>query len=481
MATTPSGTYVIGSGASVTDAQGNVYAINAAGLITINGKVDTTTARVDGLAYANGLVWQKNADNLWYSKTSPTAAWVDFPAVDGVPVLVPTSANDTTIKPSGTGSANNPFYDGYGNAWSINLAGQVVVDGQVDTTTARVVQMDLVNGQIWHENADGFWYSKVKPSDTWTPAVTIDPIVAARATSEAWVGGKSGNNPTIGSNWSKGVRPTPHQSLTMSSGTMNLGSGNLAGDTLTIAQTGNSEASAPTINMTGGGRLSLGFAASASNAVKVNVNGGQVVLDLANPYPSNADVIVTADKLSSVLLSANMVFGKLTQNGGTVVLNGDANFNGTAVMLTGNLAGTGTAHLNQVQSVTSRMEVTGVVGAGVTLEAAASVARGSASSIVLDTPTSVKGHIQLTDSYLELKFNLGTVVDSVSYKDSMLSLFSGSKMVASVDVVGFKDTAAGGSNGVLSFGKSAAGDVYAYNCAPGLLGSGGITILPTHA
>ena len=481
MTATQSGTYLVGIGASVIDAQNSVYAIDNAGRVAINGVADPTTARVDGLAYANGLVWQKNADNHWYSKASPLAAWVGFPAAYGNPVLVISSANDTVILPSGTGAANAPFYDGYGNTWSINLAGQVVVDGAVDATTAHVVQMDLVNGQIWQENADGNWYSKTKPSDQWTSAVTADPILVAQAAAEAWVGGTGGNSPTVGGNWSKGVAVTPHQSLTMSAGTMNLGSGNLAGNTLVITQTGSSEANAPTINVTKGGHLNLGFAARAQNAVKVNVSGGQVVLALANPYPSNADVIVTADKLSSVLLSANMVFGKLTQSGGALLLNGDCNFAGSTVNIAGNLAGTGTAHLNQVQSVTSRMEVTGAVGAGVTLEAEASLARGGASSIVLDAPTADKGKVQLTDAFLELKFNAGAAIDSVSYRNSILTLFSANTAVASLGVAGFQDTSTNTSNGSLSFGKSTAGNIYAYNCAPGLLDTGGITALPTHA
>ena len=480
MIATQSGIYVVGIGASVTDAQNNVYAIDSAGRVAINGVADRTTARVDGLAYANGLVWQKNADNLWYSKASPAAAWVGFPAAYGAPVLVPSSANNTVILPSAAGAGNAPFYDGYGNTWSINLAGQVVVDGAVDTTTARVVQMDLVNGQIWQKNADGLWYGKTKPSDSWTPAASADPILAAQTAAEAWVGGAGGNSPAIGANWSKGVAVTPHQSLTMSAGTMNLGSGNLAGNTLVITETDSAAANAPVIAMTRGASLKLGFAARASNAVKVSVSGGPVVLALANPYPSNADVTVTADKLSSVLLSANMVFGKLTQSGGAMLLNGDCNFNGSTVLLTGNLAGTGTAHLNQVQSITSRMEVTGAVGAGVTLEAGASIARGGASSIVLDTPTADKGKVQLTDAFLELKFNAGAAIDSASYRDSMLTLFSANRAVASLGVVGLKDPSTSASNGSLSFGKSAAGNIYAYNCAPGLLDPGGITALPTH-
>ena len=82
---------------------------------------------------------------------------------------------------------------------------------------------------------------------------------------------------------------------------------------------GGYEANAPIINMTAGGRLTIDFALQNTNAAKVNVTGGQVVLTVGSPYLSTADLIVTADKLSSVLLHANMVFAKLTETGGTVL------------------------------------------------------------------------------------------------------------------------------------------------------------------
>src|SRR3954468_21937493 len=75
MATSSDGTTVLGVGASITDAAGNVWAIAPDYRITVNGKVDPTTANVDELGYSNGLVWQKNIADDWYSKASPTAAW----------------------------------------------------------------------------------------------------------------------------------------------------------------------------------------------------------------------------------------------------------------------------------------------------------------------------------------------------------------------------------------------------------------------
>ena len=47
--------------------------VTSGGQVAVNGTADTTTANVTELAYVNGEVWQENASNLWWGKTSPTA------------------------------------------------------------------------------------------------------------------------------------------------------------------------------------------------------------------------------------------------------------------------------------------------------------------------------------------------------------------------------------------------------------------------
>jgi hypothetical protein len=64
-----------GSTAAITDAHGNKWTLTGAGLVAVNGVADTTTAAVKELAYVGATVWQENASNLWWGKTSPTAAW----------------------------------------------------------------------------------------------------------------------------------------------------------------------------------------------------------------------------------------------------------------------------------------------------------------------------------------------------------------------------------------------------------------------
>jgi endoglucanase len=72
----PDNTVVLaGSSAAIVDAAGNKWTLTTGGQVAVNGIADTTTARVIVLAYEKGLVWQENADKLWWSKTAPTAAW----------------------------------------------------------------------------------------------------------------------------------------------------------------------------------------------------------------------------------------------------------------------------------------------------------------------------------------------------------------------------------------------------------------------
>jgi hypothetical protein len=92
---------------------------------------------------------------------------------------------------SGTiiGIGDPPITDSHGNLWTINVLGQVSVNGDADHTTANVVKLGIENGQIWQENHAGLWWGKTVPSDTWFPpegtatspfddATPMDPRIA---------------------------------------------------------------------------------------------------------------------------------------------------------------------------------------------------------------------------------------------------------------------------------------------------------------
>ena len=138
------------------------------GQVAVNGVVDASTANVIEMAYENGIVWQKNTDNLWWSKTSPTASW-DPPygtSTDPIPHQM-ASANDAVVRVV-AGKPMASLRDASGNAWSVTQ-GQVTLNGVADPTTANVSALAYVNGQIWQENTQHLWWSKTLPADPWGP------------------------------------------------------------------------------------------------------------------------------------------------------------------------------------------------------------------------------------------------------------------------------------------------------------------------
>jgi ribosomal protein S11 len=86
-----------GTTAAITDAGGNKWSITSGGQVAVNGTTDASTAGVKELAYVDGKVWQENTSNVWWGKTSPTAAWSPTAGSS-------TSPLPTTTPPSTTAS-----------------------------------------------------------------------------------------------------------------------------------------------------------------------------------------------------------------------------------------------------------------------------------------------------------------------------------------------------------------------------------------
>ena len=110
------------STATITDAAGNVWAV-ASGIVTVNGVADPTTADVIELAYVNGKVWQENANDLWWAKTTPFDQWTPN---DGTPVN-PVHGSSFTLA-------------GYGsfNVGDLGPGGPIFLNGGDTLTTAGV-------------------------------------------------------------------------------------------------------------------------------------------------------------------------------------------------------------------------------------------------------------------------------------------------------------------------------------------------------
>ena len=398
MAASPNNTIVTGVGASITDASNNVWVIDPGGQITVNGLVDPTTARVDELAYSDGLVWQKNADNSWYSKTSPTATWMYW-ANPGAPVLSPDiSANNTTFAVN----SPSPLVDANGNVWSLvgTFTGsgyQVAVDGAVDPTTANVVQLAYVNGSIWQENASGLWYSKTAPSSTWSAATNLDPLTGApEPVSSTWVGGGD-NLATDPADWSTNTAPAAGVQLFMGSGTMNVVGKALAGNTLNI---------------------------TSGATANINVSG-QSSLKLATPLPGTTiNVNVAAD--SKLTLNAHVISSNLNIPGGTISFVGSNTFAAFKTVLTDKLVGTGTLNLFGGNATGEFMEINGSVGHGLSFNISAPGPDDA--GLQIDNPASFHGAVTLHSGYVAFA---GVQATTAELLDGVLELFNGNTLVNS--------------------------------------------------
>jgi hypothetical protein len=410
MVASPNDTLVTGIGASVTDASGNVWMIDSSGQITVNGEVDGSTANVDELAYYNGLVWQKNADNQWYSKTSPAAPWVQWLNATA-PVLTPDiSENDMTIV---AGSATN-LVDANGNVWGLTetnagLGYQVVVDGAVDETTANVVQMAIVNGVIWQENTAGLWYSKTTPASAWSAGTTTDPLTGSpEPISLTWVGG--GNDRAANpADWSPAVAPAPGDVLTMGSGTMYVSGNGLAGDTLTI---------------------------SPGATADIYTNGA-TNLSLRTVEPS-AHININIAQGSTLTLTAAIGSSYLNVSGGTLSFIGTNEFGAFSTVFSDNLVGSGTLDLNGGNAAGEAMEVNGSVGAGLTFDIS-SPGPGDA-GLQIAHPAEFLGNAVLQSGYVAF---MGIHATYGELLNGVLEMFNGSALVGSARFVSEPNNIAG--------------------------------------
>ncbi len=414
MVTSPNDTIVTGIGSTVTDADSNVWQIDGNSQITVNGQVDPTTANVDELAYAQGLVWQKNADDNWYSKTEPSAAWIQWSNADA-PVAIPNVSLDDAVIAAGS---TNALVDANGNVWGLtqsNAAGnyQVTVDGAVDDTTANVVQAAIVKGMIWQENTAGLWYSKTSPSDAWSAGTSTDPLTGGPAPiALMWVGGGS-NLASDPAEWTPAVAPAPGDTLKMNAGTMNLSGNALAGDTLSVGGT------------------------NPAGPVDINVGGGHTTLNLNATSvlgARNVSVDVAADGV--LKLNAQVAhLGDLNISGGTISFIGANIFGSFNQAISSKLTGNATIDLFGGNAAGETMKIGGAVGRGLKFDVSAP--GPSDAGLQIDHPGQFKGSITLNSGYVALE---GIHATSGELRDGILDLFNGTKLVSSTRL-------ADGSNG----------------------------------
>ena len=74
-------TVPLGSPALLIDSAGNQWGLTLAGVVTCNGKADTTTHQVSQIALVNGVIWQESTGlggvALWWASTTlKPGSWV---------------------------------------------------------------------------------------------------------------------------------------------------------------------------------------------------------------------------------------------------------------------------------------------------------------------------------------------------------------------------------------------------------------------
>ncbi len=132
----PTDTILIpGSSGTITDASGNVWTISTSDQVAVNGITDATTANVTELAYVDGDVWQENAGNLWWAKTSPAAAWGPSAGTSASPL--PTPASEIVVT-GGTVAAASDL--------NATMAGAYTLDGSAISLTAPGAATVTVGG-----------------------------------------------------------------------------------------------------------------------------------------------------------------------------------------------------------------------------------------------------------------------------------------------------------------------------------------------
>jgi hypothetical protein len=165
-----------GPDSQLTDPDGDTWSITQDGQVAENGVADPHTSRVFQLYEdANGNIYQLNADDDWWEWTPGQGyfGWTET----GQPFTANPSPDDSIV-PKTTGL----IFDQHSNFWTISN-GKVVIDNVADETTANVVALAYVNGEIWQENNQALWWEKATPGGTWTPGPA--PVSAEALMSDA--------------------------------------------------------------------------------------------------------------------------------------------------------------------------------------------------------------------------------------------------------------------------------------------------------
>lgn len=158
-----------GSGGSITDQNGNIWTITSGGQVAVNGIADTTTSGVIELAYENGLIWQENGANLWWSKSVPADAWS------------PPAGTTTSPIPSGPPSvaiSYQPQYRLHGSSSWQNFGSPITVRTVTVTGLQPASSYDFL---VFATDIYGSTPSNIKTDSTTTVSSTTGDSVGVTA------------------------------------------------------------------------------------------------------------------------------------------------------------------------------------------------------------------------------------------------------------------------------------------------------------
>lgn len=407
MPLSPNDTAVTADASTITDALNNTWTLDN-GQVAVEGMDDPTTANMIELAYVNGQIWQENANYLWWAKSSPSDPWSPNYGTSVSPL--PASTNPVSADNAVATRLGQTITDANHNTWSISGGGQVATNGASDPTTGRVIELAYEQGQVWQENADGLWWAKSQPSDTWLPTygTSVSPVPSgstpsvAPITTRVWLGGGD-NAASDPNNWSPLGVPQPGDALRISNAAMIDVAGNdLAGDTLTV----NTTNSVPvTINTSGNAQLNLA----------VNFSGPSVDLAASD----------------TTTLNLSMIHGNLNTTGDTIQFIGNSVISASAVHFNNTLTGDATVALGGGLGEGTSAEINGSVEQGLTFDI------GRVAALRIDHPDQFAGVLNFGNGFpLHSVLLEGLTATSGELQNGVLNLFNGDQLIDSTRVTG---------------------------------------------
>jgi hypothetical protein len=350
-----------------------------------------------------------------------------------------TSPNGTVV----TANTGGAITDSKGNVWTISASGLVVENGVADAFTANVTELAFKNGVLWQENTSFLWYAKVGnvPGSYhgWSPGTYIAPVPVART----WVGGgsNSAGNPN---DWNDHGAPQAGDSLTMSSGTMNVTGLQLQGDSVSVPL-----GDTVTVNVSGVTDLSLSVGGFGP--------GSHATVNLA----ANSEWIGG--------------FGVGPTGGASLVVQGTGAFDNTSSEIQGsaliksNVIGTGSFLADRAHGP-GAIEFAHSVSAGQTVNiVSGGYIQGEGGTVQVDDPTHYSATTNLSLGTLILE---GIKASSYTFQGSDLLLFNGKSLVGAWTV----ENNPNGPGASAPISVSQVGSAIDINKGSGIVG----VVLPVH-